>query len=136
MDEISTELAQNQTITTILEEIRPPVVNHQSTAVWNYRIDQRSSLGENGVVHEESIIQQEGSLVYSQPHNSILNQKVEIIDDSVLVVIGQDELHEDTILISAMNPEQVRVELSKNWKEQELFVNKIVRQIYGGGRRY
>ena len=78
-----------------------------------------------------------GGLSCIQPaHNSILNQKVEIIDDSVLVVIGQDELYEDTILVSAMNPEQVRVELSKNWKEQELFVNKIVRQILEEGRRY
>ncbi len=133
LGEISTELAQNQTITTILGEIKPPVVRHQSTAVWNYRIDQRSTLVEDGVVHEESEIHQEGSLVYSQPHNSILNQKVQIIDDSVIVLIGQDELYEDTILISAMNPEQIRMEIAKNWKDQELFVSKIVRQIMEDG---
>lgn len=124
LDDISTELAQNQTITTILEEINPPVVDHHSTAVWNYRIDQRSTLGEDGMVHEETMVQEEGQ---------ILNQKVKIIDDSVIVVIGQDEVYGDTVLVSAMNPEQVRVELSKNWKEQELFVNKIVRQILEEG---
>ena len=133
LDEISNELAQNQTITTILEEIQPPLIRHQSTAVWNYRIDQRSTLAENGEVLEESKVQQGGALVYSEPHNSILNQKVEIIDDSIIVVIGQDEEDEDTILISAMNPEQVRMELSKYWEEQEVFVNKIVRQILEDG---
>lgn len=120
-EEISTELAENQTITTILEEIRPPVVHHQSKTVWNYRIDQRSTLGEKD------------EHVYSEPHNSIINQKVEIIDDSIIIVTGQDESEEDTILISAMNPEQVRVELTKDWKEQEVFVNKIVRQILEEG---
>ncbi len=118
LNEASTELAQNQAITTILEELKPPVVHHQSTAVWNYRIDQRSTLGEDEIIQEES---------------NILNQKVEIIDDSIIIVIGQDDLYGDTVLLSAMNPQQVRVELSKNWKDQELFVNKIVRQIMEEG---
>ncbi len=133
LDEISNELAQNQTITTILEEIKPPLVRHQGTAVWNYRIDQRSILGEDGIVIAESKVHQEGSLVYTRPDQSLLNQKVEMIDDSVLVVIGQDEMYGDTILISAMNPDQVRVELAKSWKEKEMFVNKIVRQIMEKG---
>lgn len=132
LEEISNELAENQTITTILEEIQPPVVHHQSTTVWNYRIDQRSTLGEIEESDGRSEADRE-THVYSQPHNSIINQKVEIIDDSIIVVIGQDESDEDTILISAMNSEQVRVELSKDWEEQEIFVNKIVRQILEEG---
>ena len=133
LNEISTELAQNQTNTTILEEIQPPVVHHKSTSVWNYRIDQRSTLAEDGIIIEESNVHKEETLVYNQPHTSILNQRVEIIDDSIIVVTGQDENYEDTILISAMNLDEVRVELSKNWEEMELFVNKIIRKILEEG---
>ena len=39
LSEISDELVQNETIINILEEIRPPVIQHQSSAVWNFHID-------------------------------------------------------------------------------------------------
>ena len=96
--EFSDELLSNQTLTTILEEIQPPVVHHQSSAVWNYRIDHRSTIGEDGLLRKETQVSEEGRLVYKQPDPSILNQKIKIIDDSVIVVIGQDEKREDTIL--------------------------------------
>jgi two-component system phosphate regulon sensor histidine kinase PhoR len=108
LDEISTELVQNETVMTILDEIQPPVVSHQSRAVWNFRIDGRSSTGETG---------------------SLKNRKLEVIDDTVVVILGEDEMLRDTILISAMNPEQIRMELTKTWEEQELFVNRIVRRM-------
>jgi two-component system phosphate regulon sensor histidine kinase PhoR len=66
---------------------------------------------------------------------SITNQKVEIIDDSILVILGEDESLQDTILISAMKPAQIRDELSKTWKEQEVFVDKIVRQMLAEDKR-
>ena len=52
-----------------------------------------------------------------------------MIDDSVLVILGEDELMRDTILVSAMNPVQIRQELNKSWKDQELFVDKIVKNM-------
>ena len=171
LGEISNELVQNETVMTILEEIRPPVVKHQSTSVWNFHIDGRSiytesddeeafeetevyisedAHGEVDIRIGDDVYANEGLhpgemeevpeveevpemdnevIVFRQPHKSIKNQKVEMIDDSVLVILGEDEYLQDTILISAMNPDEIRMELSKSWKEQEVFVDKIVRQM-------
>jgi two-component system phosphate regulon sensor histidine kinase PhoR len=126
LTEISSELVQNETVLTILEEIKPPLVSHQSKSVWNFHIDGRSMYSgiENGEIRLNDEI-----VVYSQPPASIKNQKLQMIDDSVLVILGEDELLQDTILISAMKPEEIRTELSKNLKEQEIFVDKIVRKM-------
>lgn len=121
LDEISDELVRNETAMAILEEIQPPLVSHHSSTVWNFHIDGRST------VHAEGF--EENVIVHSQPHRSIKNQKIEIIDDSVLVVVGEDEYLQDTILVSAMRPDQVRMKLSKTWREQQGFVDKIVRQM-------
>jgi len=43
--------------------------------------------------------------------------------------LGQDDYLRDTILIPAMKPEEVRMELDKNLLEQELFVHKIVEKM-------
>lgn len=129
LGEISGELEQNQTLTTILEELQPPVVSHQSTSIWNYRIDSRTAMASS---EADSLLDSENSPtqgLYKEPHHSIKNQEVKIIDDSVIVVIGQDELHEDTILVSAMNRNEIRMELTRTWKEQELFVDRIVRKM-------
>ncbi|MEN8155884.1 MAG: HAMP domain-containing sensor histidine kinase [Bacteroidota bacterium] len=122
LTEISNELERDQTVITILEEIQPPVVHHQSKAVWNFHIDARTNLAEteSGDIHPENEV---------LTHQSIKNRKVEIIDDSVLVILGEDEHLEDTILISAMNSDQVRMRLTESWEEQEIFVDKIVRQM-------
>jgi two-component system phosphate regulon sensor histidine kinase PhoR len=105
LGEISNELVQNETVMTILEEIQPPVIQHQSKSVWNFHIDGRGT------------------------YEGTKNQKVKMIDDSVLVILGEDEFLQDTILISAMNANQIRMELTESWKEQEVFVDKIVRQM-------
>ena len=138
LGEISHELTQNETVMTILDEIKPPVVNHQSTEIWNFHIDARSTLGskghtkihvgEQGMVHEGN--RQEVEVpVFRQPPKSIKNQKVKMIGDSVVVILGEDESLQDTILVSAMNPEQIRMELTKTWEEQEVFVDRIVRRM-------
>ncbi len=64
-----------------------------------------------------------------------MNQKIQIIDDSIIVILGEDEILQDTILISAMKPDQVRTELIKSWEEQEQFVDRIVRQMLVEGKR-
>ena len=111
LDDISDELIRNETVMTILEEIQPPVVSHQSSAVWNFHIDARSSVRAEGseeitireieieedvepeqVIHESEHPEEENIVVYTQPHQSIKNQKIEIIDDSILVVLGEDEM--------------------------------------------
>ena len=142
LKEISNELVQNETVINILEEIRPPVIQHKSKAVWNFHIDSRSSYSNNAEedflidTHEdlhsdsaEDIHLDETIIVYTPPLPALKNQKVEMIDDSVLVILGEDELMKDTILISAMKPEQIRMELSKSWEEQEMFVDKIVKKM-------
>ncbi|MEN8227443.1 MAG: HAMP domain-containing sensor histidine kinase [Bacteroidota bacterium] len=116
LTEIYNELIQNETVINILEEIRPPVIQHQSSAVWNFQIDSRSNISED-------------IIFYTPPDHSLKNQKVKMIDDSVLVILGEDEMMQDTILISAMNPEQIRMKLSKSWEEQEIFVDKIVKKM-------
>jgi signal transduction histidine kinase len=126
LSEVSDELVKNETVINIIEEIQPPVVQHQSRAVWNFQIDARSSLSRDSdhVVHMD-----EELYFYSQPPAPLINQKVELIDDSILVILGEDELMQDTILISAMKHEQVRSELQKEWMEQEVFVDRIVRRM-------
>jgi two-component system, OmpR family, phosphate regulon sensor histidine kinase PhoR len=129
LGDMSIELAQNQTLTTILEELQPPVLSLQSTSVWNYRVDSRTLEAESD--HEIEPEHEGGNSIkgYHEPHHTIKNQKVEIIDDSVIVVIGQDDLHEDTILVSAMNRNEIRLQLSRTWKEQKAFVDRIVSQM-------
>jgi two-component system phosphate regulon sensor histidine kinase PhoR len=124
--DISDELVENETVLQILEELRPPLIRHQSQTVWNFQIDARSSYD---VTAKEEVQHDEDVLLFTPPHKSLKNQKVELIDDSVLVILGEDELLEDTILISAMKPEQIRMKLNENMKEQEVFVNKIVRKM-------
>lgn len=133
LGEISGELEQNQAFTTILEELQPPVVSLQSTSVWNYRIDDRTAVAvsDTDSLPGQDVTYTEG--VYHEPHHSIKNQKVKIIDDSIIVVIGQDELHEDTILVSAMNREEIKLELTRNWQEQEMFVDRVVRKMMAEG---
>lgn len=126
LSELSDELVQNETVMHILAEIQPPVIQHQSKAIWNFHIDARSTY--DGTIREEVHLEEE-IILYSPAPNSLKNQKVKIIDDSVLVILGEDEYLQDTILISAMNPDVVRMELSKNLAEQELFVNKIVKKM-------
>jgi two-component system phosphate regulon sensor histidine kinase PhoR len=121
LEEISTEMVQNETVMTILEEIQPPVVSHQSRAIWNFRIDARSTVGESGPGKELP-----AEDLYPQ---SLKNRKLEVIDDTVVVILGEDEMLSDTILISAMNAEQIRMELTKTWEEQEVFVDRIVRRM-------
>jgi two-component system phosphate regulon sensor histidine kinase PhoR len=185
LGEISNELIRDETVMTILEEIQPPVVSHQSQAVWNFQIDSRSSIHQPGdeehrepegavhspdPVHEEEWVHEEITIkgkinlnevesgvfveegqwkevyvdeadqdqeviVYTPPTQLLKNQKIEIINDSVLVIIGEDELMHDTILISAMDPDQVRMKLIKSWKEQEVFVDNIVKQMMVGTDR-
>jgi two-component system phosphate regulon sensor histidine kinase PhoR len=141
LDEISNELIQNETMMSILEEIQPPVVKHHSKAVWNFRIDGRSIVGNPDVTAEvrvndrttgEDKSEQDNKDTvpeYSPPSQSLKNRSIELIDDSVLVVLGQDEMLQDTILISAMNTEQIRLELSRTWEEQEAFVDRIVHRM-------
>jgi two-component system phosphate regulon sensor histidine kinase PhoR len=126
LTDVSDELVKNETVINIIEEVQPPVVQHQSRAFWNFQIDARSVLsGDSGhVMHMD-----EEFYVYSQPPVPLVNQKVELIDDSILVILGEDELMQDTILISAMKHEQLRSELEKEWMEQEVFVDRIVRRM-------
>ncbi|MFH0756903.1 MAG: HAMP domain-containing sensor histidine kinase [Bacteroidota bacterium] len=183
LGEISSELVQDKTVMTILEELSPPAVSHQSQAVWNFHIDGRSTVVEPNPaegrveeeMHEENATDSKAALtkkkdipedmgihediritgefrygeidaarleevprgneviVSAVPTPSLKNQKIQIIDDSLLVILGEDELLQDTILITALNPDQVRSELIKSWKEQELFVDRIVRQMLVDG---
>lgn len=123
--EISDELVQNETVMHILEEIRPPLVRHRSKEVWNFHIDARSAYDES----TEVLNLEEDIIFYTPPDKSLVNPKIKMIDDSVLVILGEDELMKDTILISAMNTEEIRVELNKSLKEKEVFVDNIVRKM-------
>ena len=132
LSEMSEELVQNETVLNILEEIHPPVIQHQSRAIWNFQIDSRSSLSKDAKeeIHvDENVQMNEEIIVFTPPHQSLKNQKIELIDDSVLVVLGEDELLHDTILISAMNPDQIRTELNKSLKKQEELVNKVIKKM-------
>ncbi len=43
LSEISDELIRNETMITILDEIRPPLIQQQTQAVWDFHIDSRSA---------------------------------------------------------------------------------------------
>jgi two-component system phosphate regulon sensor histidine kinase PhoR len=177
LSEISQEIIRDETVLTILEEIRPPVVNHKSTTVWNFHMDARSVQGHSEVsseMHEEEVVAEvddlgklegieeitirgevnlhqghaeimvesgqpeirkvtpsggEEVILYTQPDPSITNQRFRIIDDSVLVVLGEDETLRDTILITSLSTAHVRSTLEKNMEDQEAFVTNIVRQM-------
>ncbi len=163
LSEISDELIRNETMITILDEIRPPLIQEQTQAVWDFHIDSRSAYdasepeevqaeleayyeeaeeihGESDLIHVESdrihvesedphVTVEEQVYIYTSPHHSLKNQTVELINDSVLVILGEDELMQDTILVSAMKPDQVRMELNKRVKEQEAFVDRIVQNM-------
>jgi two-component system phosphate regulon sensor histidine kinase PhoR len=163
LSEISDELIRNETVISILDEIRPPLIQQQSQAVWDFHIDARSAYDasepEDALVEEED--RYEGSVeiyvesenihvegehihaeaeelhkekeekvyLYTPPDHSLKNQTVELINDSVLVILGEDELMQDTILVSAMNPDHVRLELNKRVEEQVAFVDRIVNNM-------
>jgi len=156
LSEISDELIRNETVISILDEIRPPLIQQQSQAVWNFHIDARSAYDaskseeiqvetddyyeethemhvESEKIHVESEERQVGmeeqAYIYTSPHHSLKNQTVELINDSVLVILGEDELMKDTILVSAMKPDQVRMELNRRVEEQVTFVERIVQNM-------
>ena len=138
LSDISNELVQNETVISILDEIRPPIVQYQSQAVWNFHIDNRSAYDrtenseESTTGNEEAGKEpDEGKTTYSYipPDPSLKNMKVEMINDSLLVVLGEDVDMKDTILITAMHPDLVRRELRTQIARQEYFVDHIVKQM-------
>ena len=87
LSELSDELVQNETVITILDEIRPPLVQQRSQAVWNFHIDARSAY--NGS-EEDSLQDLDADLdldqdldeelyTYTSPDRSLKNRKVEMI---------------------------------------------------------
>jgi len=134
LSDISNELVQNETVITILNEIQPPVIQHQSQAVWNFHIDSRSSYDrtESKVeisIEEEDLDEHQAVFVYTPPDVSLLNQEVKMINDSLLVVVGEDISMQDTILVSAMHPDLVRRELRNQVERQQYFVDHIVKEM-------
>jgi signal transduction histidine kinase len=138
LSDISDELVQNETVITILNEIQPPVVQYQSQAIWNFHIDSRSSYGHPETTADIAADGQDADgdfdiettvLSYTIPDPSLKNQKVEMINDSLLVVVGEDMNIRDTILVTAMHPDLVRRELRKQLENQELFVNQVVTKM-------
>lgn len=156
LSEISDELIRNETMITILDEIRPPLLQQRTQAVWNFHIDARSAYDASepeeiqaeleGYYEESEEIHVEAEMIhveseepvesveehvymYTSPHHTLKNQTVELINDSVLVILGEDELMQDTILVSAMKPAQVRIELNKRVEEQGAFVDRIVQNM-------
>ena len=67
--------------------------------------------------------------IYTAPDASLKNQKVQMINDSLLVVVGEDIGMQDTILVSAMNPDLVRQELRQQVAKQHFFVDHIVKKM-------
>ncbi|MEN8202492.1 MAG: HAMP domain-containing sensor histidine kinase [Bacteroidota bacterium] len=167
LSEMSDELVRNETLITILDEIRPPVVQSQSKAVWNFHIDARSAYNrkdsalvnsESGDLYvdreelriefEETVIPgigiepeeeeywsdeesgEEGHFTYTPPDYTLKNQKVKLINDSLLVILGEDELMQDTILVNAINPEQIRIRLEEEILDHESFVDRIVKKMF------
>lgn len=138
LSDISDELVQNETVLTILNEIQPPVIQYQSQAVWNFHIDARSSYDrteekvdisiEAGVTGKDAD-KEETVFTYTSPDRSLVNQQVAMINDSLLVVLGEDPSIRDTILVSAMHPDLVRKDLRKQVEKQEYFVDHIVKQM-------
>jgi len=145
LSELSDELVQNETVITILDEIRPPLVQQRSQAVWNFHIDARSAYNgseeNNTLVEEEDLgvdhdmdhdLNQEVNqdlYTYTSPDQSLKNRKVEMINDSLMVVVGEDLTMSDTILVTAMHPEQVRTTLRKEVEAQETFVERVVKRM-------
>ena len=134
LSDISDELVQNETVITILNEIQPPVIQHQSQAVWNFHIDSRSSYDRTEstidiAIEAEDIDEESAVFMYKPPDGTLKNQKVQMINDSLLVVVGEDPSMKDTILVSAMHPDLVRKELRKQVERQEYFVDHIVKQM-------
>jgi signal transduction histidine kinase len=134
LSDISDELVQNETVITILNEIHPPVIQHQSQAVWNFHIDSRSSYDrtESSVditIEAHELDEDEPTFTYTSPDVSLTNQRVEMINDSLLVVVGEDITMQDTILVSAMHPDLVRRELRTQVAKQEYFVDHVVKKM-------
>jgi two-component system phosphate regulon sensor histidine kinase PhoR len=155
LSEISDELVQNETVITILDEIRPPLVQQRSQAVWNFHIDDRSAYNgseeNNTLVEGEELgidqdmdhdhelkkdvnedVNQDANqdlYTYTSPDPSLKNRKVEMINDSLLVVTGEDLTMSDTVLVSAMHPEQVRTTLRSEVEAQETFVERVVKRM-------
>jgi len=136
--EISDELVQNETVITILNEIQPPLVQYQSQAIWNFRIDSRSSYDRTGSRVDITIDSEEFNedfddeiniFRYTPPDRSLINQQVQMINDSLLVVVGEDLTSRDTILVSAMHPDLVRKELRRQVARQEFFIDNIVKKM-------
>ena len=138
LSDISNELVQNETVISILDEIQPPIVQYQSQAVWNFHIDNRSAYDRTENGEKDSTLNEvpgnepgagRNAYTYIPPDPSLKNMKVEMINDSLLVVLGEDVDLKDTILITAMHPDLVRRELRTQIARQEYFVDHIVKQM-------
>jgi len=134
LSDISDELVQNETVITILNEIQPPVIQYQSQAVWNFHIDNRSSYDQTEssvdiTVEAEDLHEHNNTFSYMSPDVSLKNQEVRMINDTLLVVVGEDITMQDTILVSAMHPDLVRKELRQQVERQEYFVDHIVKEM-------
>jgi two-component system phosphate regulon sensor histidine kinase PhoR len=133
LSDISNELVQNETVITILNEIRPPVIQYQSQAIWNFHIDGRSSFDGTDsnvdITIEAEDRDERRRYIYTAPDASLKNQTVKMINDSLLVIVGEDIHMQDTILVSAMHPDLVRKELRRQVERQHYFVDHIVKKM-------
>jgi two-component system phosphate regulon sensor histidine kinase PhoR len=134
LSDISEELVQNETVLSILDEIQPPVIQYQSQAVWNFHIDSRSAYDQTESHMELSVEAgnaptDSATFLYTPPDVSLVNQMVRMINDSLLVIVGEDPNQHDTILVNAMNPNLVRRELMKQVERQEFFVDHVVKKM-------
>jgi signal transduction histidine kinase len=77
----------------------------------------------------ESEPEPNGPYIYTPPDQSLKNQKVKLINDSLLVILGEDEHMQDTILVNAINPEQIRRKLEQEVLDHESFVDRIVKNM-------
>jgi len=131
--ELSDELVQNETVITILDEIRPPLVQQRSQAVWDYHIDDRSAYngteGDNVYVEAEDPDLDDDLYTYTSPDQSLKNRKVKMINDSLLVVLGEDLQKQDTILVAALHPDVVRSTLRREVEAQDAFVERVVKRM-------
>jgi len=149
LEGMSEELARDETVHTILEELQPPPKKSEQAhvRVQVHARTERDSLAPGGEIIYEEIqvhgkidlggpvgeLEAEGSPWEGQKHDLEAEEEIQVIDDSVIVFMAEDAGIQDTVLITSLDPEGVRKKLAHRWVEQEVFVHKIVKEMLTEG---
>ncbi|MBN1133181.1 MAG: HAMP domain-containing histidine kinase [Bacteroidales bacterium] len=124
--DISNELKQQETVKQILEELTVENTQNQAGSLWSFRFNATTS-----IYQDISPDITPGETLFFNPFlpGEYIRGSFEVIDDTVIYVIEQDEKLPDKKMVSAYSRSDIKRKLEKSMDDKSLFIDNIVKKM-------